>query len=323
MIRPFNERIWFWVRTHRGRYALLILTLLATSAVAAFAQMSRTTQVSTSDAIAEYERRKDTFTPPVPPAEDQVVTGEATSAAASSSQPEVTSSEPSEIACDWICTTDFSPPEPGVYEYFQCGRTSGQCTGQDGEPRGQEKFGGGLAREFPRTGQRAITRTSEKTWNNIHYYADEHREEFDLSITTSGVFNHRYKIEIKVGPVPGGSELRQEPPLRFAVWPMHLGQTWNGSWIDSNRNADADYDCAVEAKEEVRIRSRALRTWVVACGLHLKGPKQQGEVGIRLWLSPELRNTVQEIYDQDLSTPQGHYEGQWMVTLADDRPKTN
>ena len=327
-----NESIWYSVRTHRRRYTAIFVLLLLLQGYALYQRVTTATQFESSDAVAEFRKRQQevaaaqaTEAPPTTQAPAQ--TG------ASGSQPAQGPAKgaapqpgglPAQPECDWACPASFEPPQQGVYEYFQCGRVSGQCTGEEPEPTGTESFGpgGGAARPFPRRGQRIISHRGGGLWSNEHIYAKEHREEFDLTIDSSGVYNSRYKVEVKIGGLEGGSDIRQSPPLKFSQWPIALGQAWNGSWTDTNRESDADYSCKVIAKEEIAVGGQKIRTWVTECQLHLKGPKVSGEVLLKLWLAPQYRNTVQELYDQKLDTPQGPYSGKWMVTLSNPNPKT-
>lgn len=314
------------MRTHPLLYAAIILLVLLVEGFVLYGRFSATTQFSPEQAVAEFRARQADAPAAAPEPGEDPSSPEAQQLGAEESPQagpkDKTRSVPSPApACEWACSTVNEPPVNGVYEYFQCGRTTGQCTGEESEPQGTESFGG-LSRPFPRRGQRILSTTGANAWNNVHIYAEEHREEFDLSYENDAVLNHRYKVDIKVGPVSGGSDIRMQPPLKFAQFPMSLGQAWSGSFTDLNRESDADYACSVAAREEIRVQTSRVRTWVVDCKLTLKGPKTKGDVNLRFWISPELRNTIQETYDEQLDTPQGPYAGKWMVTLASLTPKT-
>ncbi|MGH9198354.1 MAG: hypothetical protein ACRD1T_21805, partial [Acidimicrobiia bacterium] len=320
------DRVITYIREHRLRYGAAILILLVIEGYAMFTQLASTTAISTERAVEEF-RSLQAEVAAAQPEQPPTAEGEAPGQAVVSPVPHQpnqgkNAQAPSTVQCEWACVTTDAPPENGVYEYFQCGRTSGQCTGEESEPQGMESFGGSLSRPLPRKGQRILSGTGRNTWNNIHIYAEEHREEFDLSFENNAVLNHRYKVEIKIGPVTGGSEMKMQPPLRFSQFPMTVGMAWNGSFTDLNRNADADYACQVVGKEEMKILTARVKTWVVDCKLTMKGPKTKGYVNLRFWVSPDQRNTIQELYDQSLETEQGPYTGKWMVTLANVKPKT-
>lgn len=313
-----------WIRTHRLRYGAVILLLLLIESYALFTQFASTTAFTSQEAVEEFRERQTEVAPQVEAPAPGATAG-ATQAPASPVPQAGTQSKPQAAAgpaCEWACVTTDAPPDNGVYEYFQCGRTSGQCTGEDSEPQGMESFGGGLTRSLPRRGQRILSSTGTNTWNNVHIYAEEHREEFDLSFENNAVLNHRYKVDIKIGPVTGGSDMKMQPPMKFSQFPMTVGMSWNGSFTDLNRNSDADYACQVVGKEEIKVQTSKVKTWVVDCKMTLKGPKTRGTVNLRFWVSPEQRNTIQEVYDEALETEQGAYTGKWMVTLANLKPKT-
>ncbi|MBW3590141.1 MAG: hypothetical protein KY429_12085 [Actinobacteria bacterium] len=324
-LKLLNERLWFWARTHRGQLALMIVGLILLSGFVAYSQLSTSTPVTSEEALSQFRDSNLSFSPP-PVAEgvaEAVAPEQQQSGQPAGSQPGSQpqgGAQPAENPCDWACFDEPSPPENGVYEYYQCGRSSGQCTGAAPEPQGTESASG-LSRPFPRAGQRIIRTTSERSWTNQHIYSQEHTEEFDLSADEVGVYNHRYKVNVNFGPIQGGSEMRMSPPIRFSSWPMSVGLSWKSSWTDTNREADGDYDCKASAKEEMLIGGTPVRTWLVECHLVLKGPHNRGDVFLKLWLAPEYRNTVQEFYDQNLQTPQGSYSGKWMVTLANLTPK--
>lgn len=324
----FGQSIWYWVRTHRKLYALLIAILFVLDLTAIYFRFNSTTVFTGNSAVQEFRKKQAAAdaaqTQAPPPSQAQAAAPSSPTAAPAAKTSKGGAQNEPAAQCDWVCPTSFTPPENGVYRYFQCGRTSGQCTGDAAsEPAGSEKFGSENAppREFPRQGQRIITTTGPQSWTNEHVYAEEHREQFDLSVDPSGVYNSRYKVDIKFGLVAGGSDIRQQPPFKLTQWPMKLGLTWSGSWTDPNRQGDADYNCKAIAKEELAIGGQKVKTWVAECRIHLKGPQINGDVLIRFWLSPELRNTAQELYDQTLSTPQGYYKGTWMATLSNLKPQ--
>ncbi|HVF12878.1 MAG TPA: hypothetical protein VNA87_07320, partial [Actinomycetota bacterium] len=220
--------------------------------------------------------------------------------------------------CEWVCPTALQAPDPGVYSYFQCARTSGQCSGSN-EPEAWEEISG-VRRTFKRDGSRYVTVSSKTQWNNVHFYADEHKEEFDLSINETGVYNSRYKVDISFGGLPGGEDIRMEPAFKITSFPLALGDKWTGSWTDANGKGNADYSSEVVGKEEITVAGRSFRTWVIAQHIRFKGPELTGTADLKFWLSPELRTPVQEFYDQKLQTSQGSYVGFWMVTLSNPKP---
>lgn len=305
---------------------IVLIVMLVAQGAALYERLTTTEAVSKADVLAEYRARQSKV--------DPSATAEAS--AGKEPPPQVTASQPppksggaasaqgsgqapsAAADCDWVCPTVLQPPEAGVYSYFQCSRTAGQCTGSN-EPEGWEEIGG-VRRSFRREGSRYVTVSSKTQWNNVHFYADEHKEEFDLSIDETGVYDSRYKVDITFGPVPGGIDIRQEPPFRITAFPLFVGQKWNGSWTDRNGEADADYTSEVVGKEELTIAGKTYRTWVLQHHLTFKGPKDFGTADLKFWLSPELRQPVQEMYDQKLDTPQGPYRGFWKVTLANPKP---
>lgn len=318
-----------WARLHRLRFGAAILALLAVQSAAAYSRLTSTTAVESGDALAEFRARQASFPPPdaapspgvpfesgaspAPPPAPGAAPGPAAGKASAAS--------PAPQACDWACPSAFTPPERGVYSWFQCGKSSGQCSGAAGEPEATESVGG-IPRTFPSEGTRTIIVTGASTWNNVHDYAEQHREEFDLTVDPSGVYNHRYKVDLTIAGRKESTDIRQVPPLRFAQWPMALGLAWTGEWKDPNGNSDARYECRVAAKETLTIGGEAVRTWVVEANLHLLGPKTRGEVFLRLWLAPDYRMTVQEYYDQDIRNENDiPYRGRWTVTLKDLRPR--
>lgn len=308
---------------HKGRFALGIVAFIGLAGFAAYKQLSTSTPFTSEEAIERFRAAEKLSPPPEASgvAEAIPATGEPepipTAKATRAQSPQA--GQPTK-SCDWSCPTTTNPPENGTYEYYQCGRTSGQCDGSQAEPAGVESASG-LNRDLPRVGQRTIQSSSDRSWLNRHFYSQEHIEEFDLSNDAAGVYNHSYKVDIRFGPIQGGSHLRMQPPIRFASWPMSVGLSWKGAWTDSNREGDGDYECKVVSKEELRIASQPAKTWLLDCHLRLKGPKVSGDVLVKLWLNPEQRNTSQEYYEQSLQTPQGPYSSKWMVTLANLAPK--
>ncbi len=224
-------------------------------------------------------------------------------------------------SCEWVCQGPLRAPEQGVYEWYQCGRDSGQCSGAETEPTATEELGG-LGREFPRKGQRSVIVTAPNKWTSYHQYSGEHKEEFDLFVDSSGVMGDRYDVDITIGPGSGGIHIKQIPPARYMQFPAAVGAAWSGHWEDGNREADADYTARIIDKQEIVISGRKVRTWVVELKMKLLGPKSTGDVLVRLWVSPEQRQTVQEFYDQNVTDDRGFtYKAKWMVTLSTLDPK--
>jgi hypothetical protein len=290
---------------------------------AAYQQISTSTPVTSEEALERFRAAATQSPPPELTGVAEAVPPSGGPEAAPTAKP--TGSQPAQgaqqtQACDWACPTTTTPPENGTYEYYQCGRTSGQCTGADTEPPGTESASG-INRDLPRVGQRTIQSMSDRSWLNRHFYSQEHTEEFDVSNDAGGVYNSRYKVDLQFGPIHGGTELRMEPPIRFASWPMSIGLGWKGAWTDANREGDGEYECKTVAKEELKIGGQPAKTWVVDCHLKLKGPEVSGDVLLKFWLNPERRNTSQEYYEQALQTPQGPYSSKWMVTPASLSPK--
>lgn len=320
-------RLTLWATAYRRRLVVLALVLLMVQMTAAYSVLTTTKEASFDAALEEFRERqaavaaspapqqtqasqeKPSNAGPARPAGPAARTG--TSGAANPAQ---------QPGCEWTCLSEIRPPEEGVYTWYTCGRETGQCTGSDSEPRGREDFGG-LPRDLPRRGQRYVALTGSNTWNNVHIYAEEHREEFDLAVTRDGVFNSRYKVDIKIGPVGGGSDMRQSPPIQLIKFPLTDGLSWKGSWEDLNDGTNGSYSCRVAGREVLTIGGVKVRTWVIEAALKLQGPENEGEVNLRFWVSPENRQTVQEFYDQSIQTPQGPYNGRWMVTLADLEPR--
>jgi hypothetical protein len=316
------KRVLQVLRRHKGRFALGIVAFIGLAGFVAYKQMSTSTPFTSEEAIERFRANEALSTPPDATGVAEAVPATSGAAPPPTAKPGAQSSEAGQPAksCDWACPTTTNPPENGTYEYYQCGRTSGQCDGSQVEPAGTESASG-LNRDLPRLGQRTIQSSSERSWLNRHFYSQEHLEEFDVSNDAGGVYNHRYKVDIRFGPIQGGSELKMQPPIRFASWPMSVGLSWKGAWTDTNREGDGDYECKVLSKEELKIGGQPAKTWLLDCHLRLKGPEVSGDVLLKFWLNPEQRNTSQEYYEQSLQTPQGPYSSKWMVTLANLSPK--
>lgn len=315
-----------WAAAHRWRYAALILAVVVLQGVVVYGVLTSTTEITTKQAVEEFRRRQQEVSAAEPvessaspaPASVEGPAGPTTSAskARGEAQP---AAQP---GCEWVCATNFSAPPAGVYDWFQCGKETGQCTGADTEAAGSESFGG-LGRPLPRTGRRSIIVVSANRWTSYHQYADEHKEEFDLYVDPTGVFGERYKVDIKIGPGSGGSDIRQDPAARFMQFPSALGLSWAGHWEDRNDNSDADYTGGIVDKQEVTVEGRKIRTWVVEMRMKLLGPRSTGDVFVRIWVSPESRQTIQEFYDQTVTDERGfQYRGRWMITLANLQPKS-
>lgn len=313
-----------WAAAHRLRYAGIIAALLVLQGVVVYGRLTSTTEVTTEKALSEFRERQAAATTAPGPQQEGGPSAITTAPPSVPSAPPAATKGPSarQPTCEWVCATNFTAPAQGVYEWFQCGREAGQCTAQESEPQGSESFGG-LSRPLPRKGQRSIIVTASNKWTSYHQYAEEHREEFDLFVDQTGVFGDHYKVNITIGGLPGGTDIRQAPPARFMQFPSSVGIAWNGHWEDRNDEADADYAGKIIDRQEISMGGRRVRTWVVEIKMKLLGPKSNGDVLVRLWVSPEMRQTIQEFYDQDITNEQGiNYKGKWMITLANPQPRS-
>lgn len=335
-----GPRVWrgwrrtiLYARAYRRWLGVAISILIAVQVVVIQQRLTSTRAVSRDEVLSEFRLRQsqldaarstDQTQAPVG-TEEQPVQGTEPPVAGGApgrSQPGVAATgQPPAGPCTDSCFPTIAPPDPGVYEYYQCAKTSGQCTGGS-EPLGWEEIGG-VRRSFDRIGQRYVTVSSASDWNNVHFYAKEHREEFDLHIDRTGVYNSRYKVDISFGPVGSGSDIRMEPPLMINRFPMKVGDAWSGSWHDANRTADADYHVKIAGKENITVDGRVHPTWVIEQNITLKGPKNTGVVKLKFWLSMDVRTPVQEVYDEQMQTPEGSYRSYWMTTLISAKPSTS
>lgn len=324
-----------WVAAHRGLYGALIVALLAVQVTAAYSVLTSSSEVTSNSAIDEFRRRQaEAQSPPdSTPSQDQSFPDASACSERDSdlrpcraTESHLPVSAPAGAAgatasCEWVCQGAIKAPEQGVYEWYQCGRDSGQCSGAATEPAGTEELGG-IGREFPRKGQRSVIVTASNKWTSYHQYSDEHKEEFDLFIDSSGVLGERYKVDITIGGAPGGIHIKQTPAARYMQFPAAVGAAWSGHWQDDNREADADYTGRIIDKQELVISGRKVRTWVVEIKMKLLGPKSRGDVLVRLWVSPEQRQSMQEFYDQTVTDDHGFtYKAKWMITLSTLDPK--
>ncbi|HLF69861.1 MAG TPA: hypothetical protein VI541_02775, partial [Actinomycetota bacterium] len=225
-----------WVQEHKGRFGGALLALIIIQSFAAYSALTTSTTVTRTDALAEFRLRQSQGSASPDPASSQAGPGPSGAASAPGGGPppgggsggtKTASPQPGGPQCDWICPTSYTVPDPGVYEYFQCGRAAGQCDGSASEPRGHEVLGV-VGRDLPDRGQRIVATQDNTHWNNIHRYSDEHREEFDLAVSPSELVNSRYKVDITVGGHTERNDIRQSPPYRLVRFPVVLGDSWTG-----------------------------------------------------------------------------------------------
>lgn len=322
-----------WVQANKAKFGGAILALIIIQGVAAYSALTTSTEVTRTDALAEFHRRQSQSTASPAPGSSQPGSGPpgAQSSPGSGSVPaggaggpggtKAGSPQPGNPQCDWNCPTSYTVPDPGVYEYFQCGRETGQCDGSASEPKGHEVLGV-VGRDLPDRGQRIVATQDNTHWNNIHVYSEEHREEFDLAVSPSELVNSRYKVDLTVGGHTEVNDIRQNPPYRLVRFPVSLGDSWTGHWVDANGGGDADYTTTVVGKEELTIGGVKVRTWKIESRITLLGPKTRGSVHFIAWVAPDRRTDMQEYYDQDLTNEQNiPYKATWMVTLVKLEPQ--
>lgn len=314
-----------WASNHRRIYSALIVALLVAQLAAVYSRLSSSEEVPPSRALDEFRRRQEAAKN-LPDPTSLVEVSSAPTVAASglpgaNSLSSAGGGGSPTSSCEWVCQGPLTAPKEGVYEWYQCGRDLGQCSGAETEPAGSEELGG-VGREFPRKGQRSVIVTAANKWTSAHQYSGEHKEEFDLFVESSGVMGDRYDVDITIGPGSGGIHIKQVPPARYMQFPAAVGADWSGRWEDANREADADYAARIIDRQEIVISGRKVRTWVVELKMKLSGPKSTGDVLVRLWVSPEQRQTVQEFYDQSVTDDRGFtYKAKWMITLSVLDPK--
>ncbi|MGH2767787.1 MAG: hypothetical protein ACRDIF_02400, partial [Actinomycetota bacterium] len=214
------------------------------------------------------------------------------------------------------------PPDPGVYEWLQCGRSAGQCTGEASEPEASEAITG-ISRPLPRRGLRTIVVSGPSSWTLGHAYAAEHYEEAEVSRDASAFYFLRLRVDLSLLIQKMSVAIIHNPPLKGFQIPAAQGSSWGGRFDDAGGAAVADYSSTVVGKEEIEVGGQKIRTWLVETNVRLLGPMANGDIQARLWFAPELGATVQEYKKQSLADAQGlTYSSEWMITLASLNPRT-
>lgn len=290
-------------------------------------RLTSATAVTTSQALKEFHERQASAGGPQPgePGGNPISTTSA-SPTPTVASPTATGKPTATPTCDWACPASFTAPDAGVYEWITCAfeAEKKQCTGRSDEDEATESFGPGVTRPIPHEGQRIVTLKTPTLWTARHLYSEEHIEELDLMVDPTGVYMKRYLVDFDVPPVanPEPSEIKQNPPMKSVIFPTAAGQKWSGHWADDNKEADADYAAEVLAKEELTIGGRKLRTWVIEIRMNFLGPKTTGVAVVRLWVAPDVRQTVQERYDESLNHEGQAYTAKWMTTMKSTKPQS-
>ena len=223
--------------------------------------------------------------------------------------------------CGWDCPYQGGPAS-GVYQWFQCGRTTGQCTGDQSEPQAIETIGLAipLARPLARSGVRTVTVTSPSGFTLAHAYESEHTETFDVAGDATGIYMTHLGTNVSVLGITSSTSIAQSPRFPVYLFPLAAGKSWWGHWDDQNHNAAADYTCTALDKTTLSIGGQQVQAWLVEARLHLLGPKSQGDVDVKTWFAPRYSQTVQEVWDDNLISGGVAYKAQWMSTLANLQP---
>ncbi len=325
LLRPIRPAA-RWASAHKLRFAGFLLVLALVQGYAVRSALTSSTAVTRTDAIEEFHQAKaqaaeqqQAGEPAASPGAVANPTIAPTSNVPVTSKARTTNPGPT-AACDWTCPTTFASPQEGVFLYYHCGRSTGQCTGAD-EPEAIESVAG-VKRPIPRQGYRRVIASSGNAWTNRHEYSREHIETFEMTIDQQGVFNHRYLVELEFGGIPDKFDIRQVPPMQLARFPIALDDNWKGSWKDPNKTADGNYTVRVVGKEELNIGGKTVRTWKITATTELLGPRTFGRADLTLWYFAEKNLIVQEYYDQDVhdNTNVG-FKGKWMATLASLNPQ--
>lgn len=329
MISPLRS-IAEWASSHRPTFGVVVALLLAVQAGALYSRLTSTTPVSPAEALEEFRERQAGPAPsPAGPPQPTAVSEAGPAVPPPPAQPpgprpaptpapQPAPPPPPPAPCGWECPYQ-GPPKAGVYEWLQCGRVEGQCTGDATEPEAAETIGqlAPVTRAFPRRGLRVVRETGPDTWTFSHAYAEEHREEFDVRGDASGIHAGRSRVDISLLGQSRSTQVRHDPefsPFRFS---SALGEVWGGHWEDLEGNSAGDYVCTVVGREELTIGDRKVRTWVVEVRIKLLGPKVRGDVTAKLWVAPELTITVQEYQEQSIVDDLGlSYRARWMITLG-------
>lgn len=197
------------------------------------------------------------------------------------------------------------PPEEGVYEW---------------ETDGWEQAGPSPRRDLPERSRRIITREGERTWMNDHIYSDQHEEWFPLTVSEQGVSAASYRIRVAFGPFTQDQQLDFSPPMRFSVFPLEVGQQWQGSWEDAEDNTRGTYVGQTFERTHLDIGGEQVEVWGIEVDMEMEGDTS-GRVLTRIWVSPEHRMTVKEYYEQEVESGPGTYEGEWTITLLSTTPQ--
>lgn len=306
-------------RGRRGAVlALAVATLLVGLGGVGYRWMFTSTEVSSDEALRRF--REGRPTPEGSPTPGPTPTADLTVAATPTPEPD---RGPSEATVSVTPTPTpmrtppptgpggfvLAPPEEGVYEW----RTEGWE---------QVKAGPGPAsrRDLPENSRRIVTVEGERTWLNDHIYSEEHEEWFPLTISEQGVASASYRIRVTFGPVTQDQKLDFTPPVRFSVFPLEVGQQWQGSWEDAEDNTRGTYVGRTFEHTTLDIGGEQVEVWGIEVDMEMEGDTS-GTVLTRIWVAPKYRMTVKEFYDQEVESGPGTYEGEWTITLKSTTPQ--
>lgn len=250
---------------HRGALAIVaLLELILASSVAGYRWFSIANPVSRDEAVRQFLLVADPITPPAP-----------TPIAARTPEPLGKVGPP-------LVPLSAKGPPPGVYRW----RT-----------RGSETYGA-FTRELPAPSFREIA-----SGRVTHIYSDHHSSRWEPMYSDSGVEITRLFSDVAFGPVGSDRRIAFDPPVRYVVTPLEVGQRWQGDWIGA---VSGHYEGLTFEHSSLRIASVDVEVW----GIELRVTLTGGSVVHRFWITPDLM-VVKEKWNVKLPSRFATYTAKW------------
>jgi hypothetical protein len=290
-------------RRRRVLLALAAVELLAGSTLLGHRWITTSTEVSVDRALERFRQQGDLVraSTPAPTAEVATPAPTPTPRGRAGSRAVTPSPAPTPTPFDPSRPSPL-PPEAGVYRW----RTEGW------------EEASGVRRDLPDRSVRVITDEGGGTWLNEHQYSQEHTEWFTLTVNEQGVFSESYRAAVTFGPFTTDQTMHFQPPTRFTVFPLEVGQRWQGEW---DGDTSGSYVGTTFERTTVRVGDEDVDTWGIQIDMTMEG-EIAGRVSMKIWVSPVHRMTVKEHLDQDVRSGPGSYKGVWTITLLSTRPET-
>lgn len=172
-------------------------------------------------------------------------------------------------------------------------------------------------RDFPERSRRLVTYDDADTWTEHHLFSQEREVWSNITMTHADRRAHYQRNYIKIAEYEKDEKVDFEPPAVSAVFPLHVGDSWNGEFTGESESGKYSgvYHGDVIDRKVMTVGNRKTQVWGVEMFFEFRGALE-GTVEFRRWISTAYGVNVEETYAADVKVGPLLYHGEWTMRLT-------